>query len=69
MVLYGLRKDGTVIAATMDFGCDQAKVTGNYRGWELNSLHVTPFSGAVGITVDGNVVGDYAFEHVDLSGL
>lgn len=69
MVLYGLRKDGTVIAATMDFGCDQAKVTGNYRGWELQSLHVMPFSGAIGITVDGNVVGDYAFEYVDLSGL
>ena len=69
MVLYGLRKDGTVIAATMDFGCNGAEVTEHYKGWKLNSLHVKPFSGAIGITVDGNVVGDYAFEYVDLSGL
>ena len=69
MVLYGLRRDGTVIAAAMGFDCDWAEVTGNYRGWKLQSLHVVPFSGAIGITVDGNVVGDYAFEYVDLSEL
>ena len=46
-----------------------AQVTENNRNWRLKSLHVERFSGALGISIDGSVVGDYALESVDLTGL
>jgi hypothetical protein len=65
--LYGLRKDGSVIALESDFGFYESTVYENYKGWTLDDIHVKRFSGCIGICPDGSLVGDHVFERLDFS--
>ena len=58
--LYGIRKDGSVIKQQPDV------YQGSYQGWKLKDLY-TSSDGAVGLTLDGKLVGDGLYENVDFS--
>jgi len=67
ITLYGLRKDGSVLALESVFGFFDATIYEQYRGWVLEDLYVKRFSGCIGVCPDGTLVGDHAFAGLDYS--
>lgn len=61
-MLYGLREDGSVITHWYGGYQDQ------YRGWKLQDLYPSA-NGVVGVTTEGNLVGDGIYEYADFSAL
>lgn len=65
-VLYGIRQDGTVITNYATEWSGIQKVTDQYRSWKLQDMYVG-WSGVIGLTTDGELVGDGAYKNVDFS--
>lgn len=65
-VLYGIRQDGTVITNYATEWTGIQKVTDQYYGWKLQDMYVG-WSGVIGLTTDGELVGDGAYKNVDFS--
>lgn len=64
--LYGLKRDGSVIMTRYHWGRTAQTVTDSYRGWRLQAIY-SGSAGVVGLTTDGKLVGDGAYENVDFS--
>lgn len=64
--LYGIRSDGSVIRNRYDNHELDQTVTDQYRGWKLQDIFCLD-GGAVGLTVDGKLVGDGIYENLDFS--
>lgn len=60
LLLYGIRGDGSVIVNWYNGSQDQ------YRSWQLRELYAGT-DGAVGLTLDGRLVGDGIYENLDFS--
>ncbi len=58
--IYGIRNDGSVIVASYK---TVQKEMDNYRGWRLKELYAGE-GGMVGLTTDGKLVGDGAYENI-----
>lgn len=65
-MLYGIRKDGTVIANEFRYSDGRQSVNSQYRGWKLQDMYVG-WGGVIGLTTDGKLVGDGAYQNVDFS--
>ena len=65
-MLYGIRKDGTVIANEFRSSSSHQTVNNQYRGWKLKDMYVG-WGGVIGLTTDGKLVGDGAYKNVDFS--
>ena len=65
-MLYGLRRDGTVIANEFCYSDGRQNVNDQYRGWKLRDMYVG-WGGVIGLTTDGKLVGDGAYRNVDFS--
>lgn len=66
MTIYGIRQDGSVIAASYDPKNSRQSVTDAYRSWNLQDIFVGE-EGVVGLTTDGKLVGDGIYEKIDFS--
>lgn len=64
--LYGIRKDGTVIRNQFDLSGWTETSTDNFGNWKLSELYEGN-GGVVGLTVDGELVGDGIYENLDFS--
>lgn len=64
--LYGIRRDGSVIVAQREVYADEQTVMNHYRGWKLQALYLGN-GGAIGVTTEGKLVGDGAYEYTDFS--
>ena len=65
-MLYGLRRDGTVIANEFRYSDGRQNVNNQYRGWKLRDMY-EGWGGVIGLTTDGKLVGDGAYRNVDFS--
>lgn len=65
-MLYGIRKDGTVIANEFRSSSSHQTVNNQYHGWKLKDMYVG-WGGVIGLTTDGKLVGDGAYKNVDFS--
>lgn len=64
--LYGIHQDGTVILTSYNREKMVQTVMDQYRGWNLQDIY-PGVDGVVGLTADGNLVGDGVYENVDFS--
>lgn len=65
-MLYGIHQDGTVIFTRNNGEKMVQTVIDAYRGWNLQEIY-PGVGGVVGLTTDGNLVGDGSYENVDFS--
>lgn len=66
MSIYGIRQDGSVVIARYEPYQMVQKMIEQYRGWNLQDIY-TGDGGVVGLTSDGNLVGDGIYANVDFS--
>lgn len=64
--LYGIQRDGSVVRNCYDWQEVEQTVEEQYRGWKLREIY-TGTGGVVGLTTDGKLVGDGAYENLDFS--
>ena len=64
--LYGIRQDGSVIVNQYDQSTSNHRVIDQYRGWKLKDMYCAE-GGVIGLTTDGELVGDGIYENVDFS--
>lgn len=65
-MLYGIHQDGTVIFTRNNEEKMVQTVIDAYRGWNLQEIY-PGIGGVVGLTTDGNLVGDGIYENIDFS--
>ena len=66
VTLYGIKKDGSVIATRYNWDRMTQTVTDQYRGWKLRDMYPST-GGVIGLTMDGTLVGDGIYENIDFS--
>lgn len=64
--LYGIHQDGTVILTRYNREKMVQTVIDAYRGWNLQEIY-PGVGGVIGLTKDGELVGDGIYENIDFS--
>ena len=64
--LYGIHQDGTVILTRYNREKMVQTVIDTYLGWNLQEIY-PGIGGVIGLTKDGELVGDGIYENIDFS--
>ena len=66
ITLYGIKSDGSVVTTRYNSDSMEQTVTDRYLGWSLQDIYPCT-GGVVGLTTDGDLVGDGIYADIDFS--